>query len=235
MRWQRSKPLGPVALALVSGALALVGVVVWALIAGRGGAGAGLGEPTASAGDGASVVTGCIGRDGTLGKVALGNRPSDPCDPDEETQLSWRRTGPPGEPGPIGPPGPSGERGEPGADGRPGMPGPEGPPGRPGPIGPPGAAGAPGSVVYSFGVNADGTAQQRLPRGWTLTAVANEYVWTFPSGTFRASALPLVMPIAQSATGGAYVISSWSESSSVRYRLDRAALHHVWFTDQAPR
>ena len=62
-----------------------------------------------------------------------------------ETALSWSKTGPQGSQGPTGPSGPQGEPGAPGADGSQGPPGPQGEPGAQGSQGPTGQQGEPGA------------------------------------------------------------------------------------------
>ncbi|HEX5828868.1 MAG TPA: collagen-like protein [Candidatus Limnocylindrales bacterium] len=87
------------------------------------------------------TYTGCLTKDGTLYKVAVGSIPKTACSK-TETQITWNQQGPQGLPG---------DQGAPGEQGAAGAEGPKGDPGEPGESGPAGADGVPGApgVVYT--------------------------------------------------------------------------------------
>jgi hypothetical protein len=113
--------------------------------------------------------TGCLAKDGTLDKVAVGSAPKTGCSRTER-QITWNQTGPAGAAGPKGPAGPAGAAGPQGpngdtgpvgaagAQGPQGDPGPAGAVGPQGDTGPAGAPGAPGAALIGISLaNGEGT------------------------------------------------------------------------------
>lgn len=122
----------------------------------------------AAAADIGTQYTGCLTKDGTLYKVAVGTAPKLACSKTEQ-QVTWSQTGPQGIQGIQGIQGVAGPSGEPGPSGVPGKDGAAGADGLPGKDG---AAGAPGTVMKRIVLASGGSAH--FDYDWVYISVTCE-------------------------------------------------------------
>lgn len=161
--------------------------------------------------------TGCLTKDGTLVKVAVGSAPKQACSKTER-QISWNAEGPQGPAGEPGAAGEQGPQGDPGAAGE------------PGPKGDTGAAGVPGVVLTPMQL-ADG-AESWKEFGWVGVGVlcrGGQPVLAWESSRTLSTYTEVT-------TGGNVTVTeAWSAEGSVTLGIDTPKATFLLWDQQETR